>query len=163
MNVEPGDFEELRKLLALKRHEQPPPRYFNEFSSNVIARLRTPEVLPEPTLLQRLGLDFQLRPAMVCAFGVVISALLLTGTIGSLGVDGNSTLQAMGTGPLDVDELSWSSGPVPGVSLASHRVENFGDTASSTIPVFSAPASSPFSQLAVHASKVNWAFARGDN
>jgi hypothetical protein len=163
MHTESNDFEQLRKLLALKRHEQPPPRYFNEFSSNVIARLRMPELLPQPTLLQRLGLDFNFQPAMVGVFGVIVSALMLTGVIAFARVDTTPTMQAMGAGPLEVGEVGWSSGPMPGLTMASHRIDNFGETPASTVPVLGAPSASPFSQLGVQASKINWAFSGGQN
>ena len=40
MNTTPeNDFAEVRRLLILKRHEQPPPGYFHHFSGHVIASL----------------------------------------------------------------------------------------------------------------------------
>ena len=41
MNTPPeNEFQDLRRLLALKRHEQPPPGYFNNLHRDIIAQLK---------------------------------------------------------------------------------------------------------------------------
>jgi len=87
MNTEQDKLSELQKVLALKRHEQPPTQFFHKLSGNVIQRLQTPEPPPEPTLRQRLGLDFDTKPVLVCATGVGVCGLLLLGLISSQHVE----------------------------------------------------------------------------
>lgn len=90
MNTTPeNEFTELRRLLALKRHEQPPPRYFQDFSANVITALRTEgrsrrrlELNEEvPAWILRLQEWLQARPAFASAFGVVACAALIGGIL----------------------------------------------------------------------------------
>ncbi len=45
MTQPPEDFTDLRRMLALKRHEIPPPGYFNGFSAKVIARIEAAELV----------------------------------------------------------------------------------------------------------------------
>jgi hypothetical protein len=87
MNENENNFEPLRHLLALKRHEIPPPGYFDKFSGQVIARIRAGEVeKPEqlfseaPWLLKFLQM-FEARPAFAVAFASSLCLLLLFGTI----------------------------------------------------------------------------------
>jgi len=83
MNSENPNFDQLRKLLALKRYELPPPRYFNDFSGSIIARLSQPQ-REELSWWQRLGFDFDLRPALMCGVGIVVCGMLSFGLIGAM-------------------------------------------------------------------------------
>lgn len=91
MTPEQDEFAALRRLLKLKRYEQPPPGYFNDFSRQVLARVRVDKregseqlldrVTWEAPWLQRLLEAFQLKPVMAVAFGAVICALLVGGVL----------------------------------------------------------------------------------
>jgi hypothetical protein len=83
MNSEQDKLNELQRVLALKRHEQPPTQFFHNLSDNVLQRLQSPEPPPEPTWRQKLGLDFDSKPVLVCATGVGVCGLLLLGLIGA--------------------------------------------------------------------------------
>lgn len=74
MDSSPENFESLQKLLRLKRHEQPPPRYFNEFSGRVIARIQAGEARVAPRWWQRFGID--LRPVLTATGGIAALGLL---------------------------------------------------------------------------------------
>jgi hypothetical protein len=88
MHPEQDNFEDLRRLLALKRHEQPPPGYFNRFSREVIVRIQAGDFGEETAgkrffwdfpLLQRLWDALEARPALSGAFGVAVLGFLTAG------------------------------------------------------------------------------------
>ena len=91
MNQDTENFEQLRRLLALKRYEQPPPGYFNDFSSQVIARIKVGErgeegafldrLLWEAPWLRRIWAALEAKPILAGVFGVAMCGLLIAGVI----------------------------------------------------------------------------------
>lgn len=88
MSQDTENFDSLRKLLTVKRHEQPPPGYFEQLSSEVMARLRAGEheqrdvwreLGEEASWVQRLWLLLDAKPAVAGAFGVMVCGVVLTG------------------------------------------------------------------------------------
>lgn len=84
MNTGTNDFDKLRKLLKLKRYEQPPPGYFNHFSSLVINRIeregRAEETLEEvPQWLTRFFGIFRASPVFSGLFGAALCAVVIFG------------------------------------------------------------------------------------
>jgi hypothetical protein len=88
MNENQPNFESLRRLLSLKRHETPPPGYFNNFSRQVIARIRAGETEAPagswfanlPWLFNLLQ-SFETKPVFVGGFATALCALLLFGAV----------------------------------------------------------------------------------
>jgi len=91
MNQDTENFEPLRRLLKLKRYEQPPPGYFNDFSREVITRIKLGErgedsavigrLLWEAPWLQRIWAAFEAKPVLAGAFGLAMCAFLISGVI----------------------------------------------------------------------------------
>jgi hypothetical protein len=91
MNESENNFESLRRLLKAKRHEAPPPGYFNTFSGQVISRIRVGESDRAPgfsgyfqfnsswllNFLRRL----EARPGVIGAFATSLCLLLLVGVV----------------------------------------------------------------------------------
>lgn len=87
MNPESEDFDSLRRLLALKRYEQPPPGYFDRFPRDVMARIKAGEsggaAVIETSWLQRLLSVFDVKPVFAGAFGMAVCAFVISGVISS--------------------------------------------------------------------------------
>ena len=128
------NFDQLRKLLALKRYEQPPPGYFQNFSCKVIARIEAAELTAPASWWEKLGFRFNLRPALMCGLSVVVCGLLSIGVISSL------------FGSADQPPLGLVMAPTADPSAALTPFNASDATASSIQPVF---ASSRFDQFGV--------------
>jgi hypothetical protein len=76
------EFEKLQQLLRLKQYEVPPPRYFNEFSSQVTARLRAGEgklIATKLSWWQQLWENFESKPAFSGTLVATACGLLVAG------------------------------------------------------------------------------------
>ena len=92
MNEQDSSFEQLHKLLALKKHEIPPPGYFNNFSSQVVSRIRLGETAKKsegllgslfseaPWMLKVIRI-FEAKPAYAGVFASLLCLLLVAGIV----------------------------------------------------------------------------------
>ncbi len=93
MNAEPENFDQLCRLLKLKQHESPPPRYFNDFSVQVLSRIRagTPgsrfesfeEIVSQSLWVRRFWRLIEHRPAVSGLFTAAACGLLIVGVFKS--------------------------------------------------------------------------------
>jgi len=90
MNSEQEDFENLRKLLALKKYEQPPPRYFSELPSRIWVRIERGDGRAT-SFWARLLPGSGLSPAMAYSFGLLACGTLVFGIGYSLRTDPGQT------------------------------------------------------------------------
>lgn len=82
------DFEKLQRLLKLKRHETPPPRFFNDLSSQITVRIRAgdvgklesiEDVVAQAPWLQRLWQAIEGKPAVSGIFTAAVCGLVVMG------------------------------------------------------------------------------------
>lgn len=156
MIPEQDQFEELRRLLALKRHEQPPPGYFHHFSGQVIARIQAGETAASNSWLQRLlthapwlqGLwgGWEAKPIVAGAFGIGVCSLLVVGLVSSERVD--SATVDLAPVQANLATLQGQNGSLFERAFADH---------SATGAVFTAGAqTSIFDEIRPHAQPVNF-------
>lgn len=87
MESNPNDFDQLRRLLALKKHEQPPPGYFQYLSTQIVSRIEREEEMIHSSWWNWLVERFDARPVLAGAYACVISGLLMMGFKLSQAVD----------------------------------------------------------------------------
>jgi hypothetical protein len=91
MNENENNFESLRRLLAFKNRETPPPGYFNNFSAQVVNRIRAGEagapssaseqLFSEAPWLLKLLQAFEFKPAFAGTFALALCAVLVFGIV----------------------------------------------------------------------------------
>ena len=91
MNESENNFKDLKHLLKLKRHEVPPPGFFNNFSDSVIDRIRAGEDRTAGSLVARLNDTapwlvsflriFEAKPGVIGGFATSLCLLLLFGVV----------------------------------------------------------------------------------
>jgi hypothetical protein len=124
MNQDTENFEQLRRVLVLKRHEQPPPGYFNNFSRQVIARIEAGErgaagalidrLVWEAPWLQRIWAAFEAKPILAGACVAAVCGLLITGVVCTDKTDVSPSSFVPGT------QLESALRVFPSVSAADH-------------------------------------------
>jgi hypothetical protein len=143
------NFEELKQLLKLKRHEIPPPGYFNNFSRNVIVGIHAERNNPAQARqasgnwLTRFMNIFETRPGLVGGMATSLVLLLVGGVVvtDQSGSDSQTSIFA----PNTINSAETSS-PMsqPGINMAS-----LGQSSASGITISTNPAASlqPMSSL----------------
>jgi hypothetical protein len=124
------DFEALRRLLKLKRHEQPPPRYFHDFSGQVLSGIRAgtaggrfesfEDIIAQSSWLRRIWAVVEGRPAISGLFAAAVCGLLVAGIFVSENV------------PPTLDPILAQGGPGSG-SKASPEGELFANSLTSPL------------------------------
>jgi hypothetical protein len=139
------NFDRLRRIIALKRYEAPPPGFFENFSSKVMARIESAEMTVTPAWWQKLGFDFNFKPALVCGLGVVVCGLLSAGMLTSVMETAHQPVAGWSM------ETPVAFGASPFVQYAADSVPR------STEPVFSAKR---FDQFGLRAQPVSFRFGK---
>src|SRR5688500_12091740 len=79
MNSSPEDFKDLRRLLALKRHEQPPPGFFSYLPDKIQIRIDREDLSEHSTWWDCIVLKLDAQPILAGAYAFTISGLMLMG------------------------------------------------------------------------------------
>ena len=163
MSAERESFKSLRRLLTLKRYEQPPPRYFNDFPSQVIRRIQAGEtgatslwerIIGDTSWVQRIWEVLEAKPALVGAFGMAVCGLLVAGVVFS----GESDTMPTAVLPATQNVNSgFASMPAAATTIAFRQPGE--QLVSSTNPlVVPQPAGSLFDQFKLQAQPASFSF-----
>lgn len=106
--------DDLQKLLEAKRREPMPRDFLARLPKAVREHLHDPESPETMSWLQRLGVHFDLSPAIVGAVGLLVCALLAGGIAFALRAE--RPRPAVPLEPLDVNGLALGQPPLPNPS-----------------------------------------------
>lgn len=159
MNSQPDNSENLRRLLILKRHEQPPPGYFDHLATQVMRRLEAGEVARAMDVYERLALEapwllrmwerLVARPVALGGVGAALCSALLVGFFYLHGLDVPTSRPN--------DERVKLSGTAPPPSLVFNQPSVTPAFVSSTNPISGAATPrSLFDGLSVETQPVQW-------
>jgi hypothetical protein len=91
MNENENNFESLRRLLAFKNRETPPLGYFNNFSAQVVSRIRAAESRKSAGVMEQLFAEapwllkfvqaFEFKPAFAGVFASALCLVLVFGIV----------------------------------------------------------------------------------
>lgn len=113
MESAPPDFSRLQKLLALKRHEQPPPGHFDRLPGQIISRLKAERAGAAEPWWRTLLTSFQTKPAWSVAFSVLVLGALTFGVVGALRNQTAAEADAGGS-PAPIAGLAGETAPAVG-------------------------------------------------
>jgi hypothetical protein len=142
MNSSPDDFRDLRRLLALKRHEEPPPGFFRYMPDRIAMRIEREEcsdLSEHSTWWEWLVKKLDARPVLAGAYAFAISGLMLLGFKLSQDVQADT-----GTGWLatTIDPYTMQPGPTLQNAFGNPAELLYLNDLSSTEAVVSEPVSS---------------------
>ncbi len=75
---DPDEFDSVKQLLALKRHEEPPPGYFDRLPGEVRARIAHAQAHPESWWRRWLA-AWDVSPALATSYAIVVVTLVVGG------------------------------------------------------------------------------------
>jgi len=134
MSENENNFESLRQLLALKKHEVPPPGYFDRFPNRVVNQIQSPNQFTESQRfflmvpwLFRFLLEMQARPALTGSIATGVFVLLAAGLIIAGRPDSQANSPSNLLAPVSVDgSLAMSQALAPADLMAS--ISNTADS-----------------------------------
>lgn len=158
MNSEQENFEALRKLLALKKYENPPPGYFANLPRQIWTKI---EREPAASFWSQLFANWRLHPAVAYSFGLLACGVLFFGIVATLKTEPTQSAQSIPrpvvteTAPIIPAKLATLDGV--GMTLAPYQSPQYA----STNPVTSSdPRFSLFSGLKLRTEQVEYSPGR---
>lgn len=103
MSEESNEFVKLQRVLALKRHEIPPPAYFERFPLRVMARIEAQEIAAGIPWWQKLFPQFSASGGLRGVNALALAGLSLIAF----------SLFHIATAPVSEDQLTWVAPPIP--------------------------------------------------